>query len=160
MASGCWSTKVTNRSKNSPVEAKSRADSSYKMFSLYGWKCKSDWSILRSDLFMSSAIECLRADVLGPWPVATAILSVLLESAQFWLRLRGTICWRNRGSKILYPVPDGVIIRNCYMPPVFKISSEYSLHYCHRVIIFEKKVFNASALCTAYHWSMFTKWLP
>jgi hypothetical protein len=29
---------------------------------------------------------------------------------------------------ILYPVLDGFVIRNRYVPPVVKMSSEYSLH--------------------------------
>jgi hypothetical protein len=80
--------------------------------------------------------ECLCADILGPRLVAAVILSVFSDVRTVLTALPEFFCCRSRGSKILYPVLDGVVIRNRYVPVIVKTSSDYSLHYCHRFVIF------------------------
>jgi hypothetical protein len=95
--------------------------------------------------------ECLRADRLGLRPMAARTLSMLSE-VRTVLTLPPVVYCRSCGSKLLYPVLDGVAVRNLSVSPNVKMPSEYSLRCYHRVVILNKKFWKELICLLSLHY--------
>jgi hypothetical protein len=99
--SGCLFTKVTKFLTKCTSGSKNTVWQFLHNVSLWVWKCKTEWSIRRSDLLdRSRATECLRAGGLDLQPTAARPLSVF-SSVRSVSAYGSVICCTSSGLKLL-----------------------------------------------------------
>ena len=146
--------KVTNCSQNTLFEAKSWCYNSCTFFL---------WVIIWMKIKYPSeqSLRCIESIWMSVWWSFRATISrSLYHVSAFWClhnsdtTSRFFIYYRSCGLKLLYPVLDGVAIRNLYMSPSYKMFSEYHWVAVAVSLLFEN-VLMADTQSTSYQWSMF-----
>jgi len=101
--------------------------------------------------------ECVEGNWMRVWSYGTTAwltctFQCLLVSTWFWHSFQVIFSCRSCGLKLLYPVVDGIVIRNLYLPQSIEMAFECMFSCCQS--LFLDTICTVNLAWTTEHWSM------